>query len=551
MYTKFYGFSEKPFNITPDPRFLYQTADHREALASMIYGIRERKGFIAITGEVGTGKTTLIYTLLKELKGGVKTVFIFHTNITFVQLLMNILSELEIPTPDEKETALLRGLYDYLIQGLSRNEKLAIIIDEAQNLSKEVMEGLRMLSNLETTTLKLLQIVLVGQPELDAKLNAPELRQLRQRIEIKRQLRPLSRGECQEYIDHRLKLVGSDSSRIFTPEAISLICDYGKGIPRLINILCDNALLIGYGLAQKVIDANIFHEVVKDMGGPLLAKPNYPEPLPDPLQLSPSPSEISPQFGKEPLSEEKILSLPSSLLTQFIYSLKGSLGSIQATSRHLINQFKEADSEKFYHRGIQKDIQNMDWGLDSFLHYIHLNDPIKKMNTVHTLLEEILKHFEKQLEEKKIKTFRKFEKDLPEAAVHDESLRYILASTVQYVISRLSPNARLGFITKSSRIQKRLDPVNLPWEENGKSIYIYVVFTDGEKPGKPLESRSGASSIQRKDVFDLIFLLVQDLVQKSRGKMNLEIDENKSRTIILFKFPAERREVVFYQPIND
>ena len=208
MYTEFYGFSEKPFNITPDPRFLYQTADHREALASMIYGIRERKGFIAITGEVGTGKTTLIYTLLKDLKEGVKTVFIFHTNITFVQLLMNILSELEIPTPDEKETTLLRGLYDYLIQGLSRNENVTIIIDEAQNLSKEVMEGLRMLSNLETTTSKLLQIILVGQPELDVKLDSPELRQLRQRIEIKRQLRPLSRQECQEYIDHRLKISG-------------------------------------------------------------------------------------------------------------------------------------------------------------------------------------------------------------------------------------------------------------------------------------------------------------------------------------------------------
>ena len=550
MYTQFYGFSEKPFNITPDPRFLYQTADHREALASMIYGIRERKGFIAITGEVGTGKTTLIYTLLKDLKEGVKTVFIFHTNITFVQLLMNILSELEIPTPDEKETTLLRVLYDYLIHGLSRDENLTIIIDEAQNLSKEVMEGLRMLSNLETTTSKLLQIVLVGQPELDVKLNAPELRQLRQRIEIKRQLRPLSRQECQEYIDHRLKLVGSSSSRIFTPEAISLICDDGKGIPRMINILCDNALLIGYGLSQNIIDASILHEVVRDMRGPLLAKHHHPEPVPNPSQPPPFAPDFSPEFKKEPLTEERTFSLPSSFLTEFIYSLKSTLGSIKTTSKLLINQFEEVDSEKSYSRGVQKDIQNMDWSLDSLLHYIHLNTPIKKTNTVHTLLEEILNYFEKQLEEKKIRTYRKFQKDLPEAAVHDESLRYILASILQYVISRLSANGRLGFITKSSSIQKRSDRGDLPCEENGKSIDIFVVFTDGGRLGEPLGFRSGPSSIHGEDAFDLIFLLVKDLVEKNRGRMNLKVDENKSRTIISLRFPAERRKVLFYQPIR-
>ncbi|MGD0917413.1 MAG: AAA family ATPase [Thermodesulfobacteriota bacterium] len=550
MYTQFYGFSEKPFNITPDPRFLYQTVDHREALASMIYGIKERKGFIAITGEVGTGKTTLIFTLLKELQGGVKTVFIFHTNITFVQLLVNILSELEIPIPDEKETTLLRGLYDYLIRGLSRNENLTIIIDEAQNLSREVMEGLRMLSNLETATSKLLQIILVGQPELDVKLNAADLRQLRQRIEIKRQLRPLSRKECQEYIDHRLKLVGSSSLQIFTPESISLICDYGKGIPRTINILCDNALLIGYGLSRKKIDASILYEAVRDMGGPRLAKPNPPQPLRNSSQPPPFPPDASPELRREPIPGEKTSSLPSSLLAKMIHSLRDTMGSIKTTSQLLINQFEEVDSKKSYGRIVQNDIQNMDWGLDSLLHYIHLNAPIEKTNTVHALLEEMFKHFEKQLKEKEIKAYKRFEKDLPEAAVHDEFLRYILAATLQYALSRLSPHGRVGLITKSSRSHKGSDRNDPSWKENGESIEILVVFTDGERPEEPSGVRSGHSSTRSEDVFDLIFLLAKDLVQKNRGRMNLNVNENRSRTMISLRLPAERRKVLYYQPMT-
>src|SRR3972149_76267 len=159
MYNEFYAFSESPFNVTPDPKFLFLTPDHQEALAAMIYGIRERKGFISITGEVGTGKTTLIYTLLKQIEERVKAVFIFHTNITFEQLLRNILLELELPIVEKGKTALLRLLNEYLIQRLTRDENLVIIIDEAQNLSKEVMEGLRMLSNLETPKSKLLQII--------------------------------------------------------------------------------------------------------------------------------------------------------------------------------------------------------------------------------------------------------------------------------------------------------------------------------------------------------------------------------------------------------
>jgi type II secretory pathway predicted ATPase ExeA len=271
MYNQFYGFSENPFNVTPDPRFLYLTPSHREALASMVYGINDRKGFISITGEVGTGKTTLIYTLLQQLGEKVKTVFIFHTNITFEELLKNILLEIELPIVEEGKTSLLHLINEYLIQKLSQDETLAIIIDEAQNLSKEVLEEFRMLSNLETPKSKLLQIVLVGQPELEIKLDSTELRQLKQRIGIRRQIKPLNLEESRKYIDYRLNLVGSSSSKLFSSKAISLISDYGKGIPRTINMLCDNALLIGYSLSRKKIAEDIIREVIQDMEASVIA----------------------------------------------------------------------------------------------------------------------------------------------------------------------------------------------------------------------------------------------------------------------------------------
>lgn len=276
MYNDFYGFSEEPFNVTPDPRFLYLTPSHREALASMMYGIKERKGFISITGEVGTGKTTLIHTLLMKLDRHVKSVFIFHTHISFEELLKSVLTELDIPVPDHGKAALLNALNQNLIGRLSKNENVALIIDEAQNLGKDVLEELRQLSNLETPRLKLLQIVLVGQPELEAKLNSPELRQLKERIGIRRRIEPLSPEDCEKYIDRRLKQVGSSAQEAFTKEAIALISGCGRGIPRRINTICDNALLIGYGLSRQRIDGDIVREVMKDLGE---GSPAPPEPL--------------------------------------------------------------------------------------------------------------------------------------------------------------------------------------------------------------------------------------------------------------------------------
>ena len=269
MYNEFYGLSEKPFELLPDPKFLFLTASHREIIASMMDGIRDRKGFMSITGEVGTGKTTLVRFLLGklEVEEKVKTVLIFHPTITFKELLKNILLELDLEVMKASKGALLRQLNDYLTQMIPKGEVLVVIIDEAQDLSREVMGELGMLPKLAT-----LQVIFVGQPEFEDKLNLQGLGPLKQRVGVKRQIRVFSERESGDYIDHRLRLVRSSSSERFTPKAISLICSHAQGIPRLINILCDNALLTGYSLSQKKIDVDIIREVIKDMENPFPQK---------------------------------------------------------------------------------------------------------------------------------------------------------------------------------------------------------------------------------------------------------------------------------------
>jgi general secretion pathway protein A len=265
MYNEFYGFSEKPFELTPDPRFLYLTRSHREALASMIHGIKNRKGFISMTGGVGTGKTTLIHSLLNQLNENVKTVLIFHTTITFDDLLKTILRQLDLATVKENRVDLSNQLVRFLAQMENTGETLVIIIDEAQNLPQKVLEELQMFSAPES---KRIRIVFVGQPGLEEKLNSEDLKRLKKSIEIRRQIRGLSEEESKEYIDHRLRLVGSSSSEIFSQKALSLIRSYAQGIPRVINTLCDNALLMGHGLFQKKIDIDIIRKVIKNMEGP-------------------------------------------------------------------------------------------------------------------------------------------------------------------------------------------------------------------------------------------------------------------------------------------
>lgn len=262
-YLSFYGFSENPFKVTPDPRFFFLSESHREALASIIYGINGRKGFILISGEGGIGKTSLIQYLSSSLGEKVPAVIIDQPDLPIEQLLTQIFLKLGLAPESQIKSSLIHQLNRYLIQRLARDENLAILIDEAHKLSKDAIEALRLLSNLETSSSKLLQIVLVGRPEIEAKLNSRDLRQFKQRIVIKNKMSPLTEEESKQYIDHHLKLVELRSSEIFTPKAISLICRYAKGIPGAINTTCDETFRIGQSLSQKMIDTAIVRKTHK------------------------------------------------------------------------------------------------------------------------------------------------------------------------------------------------------------------------------------------------------------------------------------------------
>jgi len=265
MYTDFYHLSEKPFNITPDPKFLYLNGRYREALASLNYGIAERKGFITLIGEAGTGKTTLLNKLLDQLDEKTKTVFIFNTNVTFEEILEYIFAEFDLPVHSGKKLYMLQRLNAFLLEELRGGGNVAVLIDEAQDLDIGVLENLRLLSNLETAKEKILQIVLSGQPELEQKLASPELRQLRQRIAVNCRLTPLSREELGEYIEFRLQAAGCEDPKMFTRDAEEQVWQFSQGIPRLVNVVCDNALVIGYALGKKRIGADVVREASSDL----------------------------------------------------------------------------------------------------------------------------------------------------------------------------------------------------------------------------------------------------------------------------------------------
>jgi type II secretory pathway predicted ATPase ExeA len=267
MYTAFFGFSQKPFDVTPDPQFLYLSPSHRETLASLIYGIRERRGFITVIGEVGTGKTTLLHALLGRLNGATWAAFVFNTTITFDEMLTMVLLDLKLVKPGETLTQVerLRRLNESARQRLFRGGNVVIVVDEAQNLGRDEMENLRLLSNLETPKHKLIQIVLSGQPELDAKLSQPELRQLAQRIALKRYILPLKKTETFEYVQHRLQIANYNGPPLFNDQTREMIWMYSGGVPRKINVLCDNALLIAYALRRKTIGADVAVEAIRDL----------------------------------------------------------------------------------------------------------------------------------------------------------------------------------------------------------------------------------------------------------------------------------------------
>jgi len=264
MYKQFYGFTGKPFNTTPDSRFFFPSPKHTEALNSLIYAIGERKGFVVVTGEIGAGKTTVTRTLLSKIEPSTKVAYITNTHLTCRELIAEILDELEVEYKGGSKQKLLSQLNNYLIQQLAQDTNVVLIIDEAQNLTPKVLEEVRMLSNLETEKEKLIQIILIGQPQLKVKLENARLMQFKQRIAVYYHINPLTKQEAQEYILHRLKLVSSNGIDIFSPRAMDLIYEHSAGIPRVINLICDSALLSGYVYETKRITEKIIKEVVKE-----------------------------------------------------------------------------------------------------------------------------------------------------------------------------------------------------------------------------------------------------------------------------------------------
>ena len=269
VYLEYYGLTEPPFNITPDPRFLFFSAKHREALNHLLYGIRERKGFVQLTGEVGAGKTTLCRAMLEQLGESFSTALILNPVLDADQLIKAIAMEFGLKAKGMDRLDIVAKINQFLLKQLELNRDVVLIIDEAQDLTNPLLEQVRLLSNLETDSRKLLQIVLMGQPELRDRLNDPELRQLRQRITVRYHLRPLRRVELLQYVQHRLQVSGAKGAPYFTFMAIWRIYIYTGGIPRLVNALCDKCLLAAYvrqsdwvtyamvGLAIRELEGNI------------------------------------------------------------------------------------------------------------------------------------------------------------------------------------------------------------------------------------------------------------------------------------------------------
>jgi len=266
MYKSFFGLKENPFNVNPDPRYLFLTKQIEEALSGLMYGIQTRKGFITLTGEVGTGKTTLVNRLLDWLHlKRTKTAFLFNSRMNTNQLFDFIMAEFDIPCDNKSKSQQLMKLNHWLLDRYRAGETAVLIVDEAQNLTFPVLEEIRLLTNLETSTEKLLQIVLSGQPELEERLKLPQLRQLRQRITLRCRTMPLTKEQTREYVQERLRIAGADPlQEIFSAKALESIHYFSMGIPRVINLLCEHALINSFVDQQKIVESKAIDDVARE-----------------------------------------------------------------------------------------------------------------------------------------------------------------------------------------------------------------------------------------------------------------------------------------------
>jgi len=265
MYRDFYHLKERPFNVTSDPAFFFFSKKHKEALSHLFYGVSQRKGIIVLSGEIGTGKTTLCRFFLNQLGANVKTAFILNPFFSELQLLEAIVKDFGITVKDKSRLGLIKELNKFLLKETEAANNVLLLIDEAQNLKPSTLEQVRLLSNLETDKEKLLQVILVGQPELNRKLNLHNLRQLRQRIMVRFHITPLDQDEVKDYISHRLNRAGSDGSIQFSDEALKRVWDFSKGTPRLINMVCDRALLAGFVAETEHISEGIIRSCIEEL----------------------------------------------------------------------------------------------------------------------------------------------------------------------------------------------------------------------------------------------------------------------------------------------
>jgi general secretion pathway protein A len=300
MYKEFFGLRANPFNVNPDPRYLFLTRHTEEALACLTYGIQSRKGFVLLTGEVGTGKTTLINKLLEWLRvQQVPTAFVFNSRLNVPQFLDYMMADFGIPSDSRSKSQILLRLYNWLLDRYRAGETAVLIVDEAQGLSDELLEEIRMMTNLETFTEKLLQIVLVGQPELEHKLKQPNLRQLRQRLTLRAKTYPLTPEETKSYVAQRLRIAGWNGQAIFGPESLLAIHRYSCGIPRVVNLICEHCLVSAFVDQQKIVTASVVEVVARDFD--LIDSPVSGMALSDaPSSSSLSPQPVAPFSGETP-----------------------------------------------------------------------------------------------------------------------------------------------------------------------------------------------------------------------------------------------------------